>query len=67
MYESLRVPLDLASAVVGPDALAEARDDRSDTLRSPATLANPRVPNAADVAGLLDVVGPDLRSMRASP
>ena len=43
----------------------------ANTLRSPATLANPRVPNAADVAGLLDVVsGPTCarcaRALRSS-
>lgn len=68
LCESLRVPLDLASAGVGADALAEARATIvANTLRSPATLANPRVPNAADVAGLLDAVSGPTRSTRASP
>jgi alcohol dehydrogenase class IV len=68
MYEGLRFPLDLAAAGIPAEALADARTSIvENTLRSPAALANPRVPNAADVAGLLDAVSGSPRPARASP
>jgi len=57
LYESLRFPRDLPAAGVPSDRLSSERDAViENTLRSPAALANPRVPSAADVAALLEAV-----------
>jgi len=57
LYENLRFPADLTAAGVAPDRLVEARATIvAATLRSPAALANPRVPSAADVGAILDAV-----------
>ncbi|HTP54413.1 MAG TPA: iron-containing alcohol dehydrogenase [Thermoplasmata archaeon] len=57
LYEVLRCPPNLAAAGVALDRVRDARDTVvAHTLRSPGTLANPRVPNAADVATLLESV-----------
>ncbi|MGP8078147.1 MAG: iron-containing alcohol dehydrogenase [Thermoplasmata archaeon] len=57
LYETLRFPASLPAAGVPAERLASARKAVIDaTLRSPAILANPRVPSAADVAALLDAV-----------
>jgi len=51
------LPSSLAAAGVRPEAIAQDRARVvAETLRSPAVLANPRVPSAADVEGLLDVL-----------
>jgi alcohol dehydrogenase len=55
MYELLRLPADLPSAGVTADRLAGHRAAIvAQTLRSPAVLANPRVPTPTDVGALLD-------------
>lgn len=57
MYETLRFSADLGAAGVPADRVAAARDRVvRDTLASPAALANPRVPAAADVEALLAAV-----------
>jgi alcohol dehydrogenase class IV len=57
LYETLRFPIDLAGAGVALDRVRDARAAIvANTLRSPGALANPRVPNAADVGSLLDAV-----------
>ncbi|MFY9717638.1 MAG: iron-containing alcohol dehydrogenase [Thermoplasmata archaeon] len=57
LYETLRFPVDLAGAGIALDRVRDARATIvANTLRSPGTLANPRVPNATDVGSLLDAV-----------
>jgi alcohol dehydrogenase class IV len=57
MYDLLRLPADLPAAGVTGERLAGRRSEIvARTLRSPAVLANPRVPTAADVGALLDAV-----------
>lgn len=60
LYELYRFPLDLRSAGVTLDRVeGERATIVAGTLRSPAVLANPRVPNARDIELLLDaVMGP---------
>jgi alcohol dehydrogenase len=54
MYDALRFPPDLAAAGVDRALLDGARDAAvARALRSPAVLANPRVPSAADLADLI--------------
>ena len=57
LYENFRVPRSLAAAGVPPDRVDSHRSAIvAHTLRSPAVLANPRVPSARDLELLLDVV-----------
>jgi acetaldehyde dehydrogenase / alcohol dehydrogenase len=57
LYESFRFPLTLRSAGFSPERLAESRAAILErTLRSPATLANPRIPSTGELEGLLDAV-----------
>jgi alcohol dehydrogenase class IV len=60
LYETLRVPIDLTAAGARPDAVERERATIvARTLRSPAVLANPRVPSAAEVDALLSAaLGP---------
>ncbi len=60
LYELYRFPPTLRAAGVAPDRiLAERETIVARALRSPATLANPRVPSAKDVGDLIEaVVGP---------
>jgi alcohol dehydrogenase class IV len=57
LRETTRLPADLVSAGV-PRERVTAAEERivARTLRSPAALANPRVPSAGDVASLLAVI-----------
>ena len=58
LEETLRCPADLRSAGVPAERLGEVRATVVErTLRSPAVLANPRVPSADDVGALLDAIG----------
>jgi len=55
LYDLLRLPADLTAAGMPAGRLVERREEIvACTLRSPAVLANPRVPTPADVAELLD-------------
>ncbi len=57
LADTFRLPTDLAAAGVDPGRLAAERERIvADVLRSPAVLANPRVPSRADVERLLDAV-----------
>lgn len=57
LYETFRVPSSLRAAGVDPAQLAPLRSAVvADALRSPATLANPRVPSPEELARLLDQV-----------
>ena len=57
LCESFRFPATLRSAGFAPERLAASRAEVIErTLRSPATLANPRIPSAEEVGGLLDAV-----------
>jgi len=57
LYDVFRFPLTLRSAGVSTERLAPYRAALIErTLSSPATLANPRIPSARDVEGLLDAV-----------
>jgi alcohol dehydrogenase class IV len=57
LYETLRFPSDLAGAGVSLERVARERATVvADALRSPAALANPRVPSAGDVAALIDAI-----------
>ena len=56
LYETLRFPTSLAAAGVGAEVLREHRAEIvSRTLRSPAVLANPRVPSGREVEQLIDL------------
>lgn len=62
LAQAAGAPSDLAAAGVAPSALAAGRARIvADTLRSPAVLANPRVPSAGDVERLLEMVGGSVR------
>jgi len=55
LYEALRVPPSLVAAGAPTEALASRRAEIVErTLRSPAVLANPRVPSDREVGQLLD-------------
>ncbi len=55
LYDTVRFPVHLGSTGADLDPLRTARATVvARTLRSPAALANPRVPAAADVEGILD-------------
>jgi len=57
LYETLRVPDTLAAAGVDPARITSARREIiARALRSPAVLANPRVPTSADLDSLLQQV-----------
>jgi alcohol dehydrogenase class IV len=57
LADLFRFPSSLRSAGVAPDAVTNVRSAIVErVLRSPATLANPRVPSAKDVEGLVDAV-----------
>jgi alcohol dehydrogenase class IV len=57
LYPTLGFPADLGAAGVPADRLAKDRATIvAHTLRSPAVLANPRVPTPEEVGGLLDAV-----------
>lgn len=57
LAQSLGAPKDLAAAGVDPGALVpEKARVVEEALRSPAVLANPRVPNAAEVGAILDSI-----------
>ncbi len=57
LYERFSFPTSLRAAGVPPEAVIAARTGVVErTLRSPAALANPRVPSPTDVGGLVDVV-----------
>jgi alcohol dehydrogenase class IV len=54
LQETARVPSTLHAAGVAPDRVVSSREQIvARTLRSPAVLANPRVPTAADIEGLI--------------
>ena len=57
LYPTVRFPADLSGAGVPRDRWEGGRAEIvRRTLRSPAVLANPRVPNAPDIDGLLDAI-----------
>jgi alcohol dehydrogenase class IV len=57
LYDSFRFPLTLRSAGYPIERLAPSRAEIVErTVRSPATLANPRIPSTGEVEGLLDAV-----------
>jgi len=57
LYPTVRFPADLSGAGVPRDRWEGVRAEIvRRTLRSPAVLANPRVPNAPDIDGLLDAI-----------
>jgi len=57
LFETFRFPTDLVAAGADPERLRAARGTIvAHVLRSPAVLANPRVPSAEDVGRLLDTV-----------
>jgi alcohol dehydrogenase class IV len=57
LYDSFRFPVTLRSAGCSTERLASSRAEIIErTLRSPATLANPRIPSTAELGGLLDAV-----------
>jgi alcohol dehydrogenase class IV len=57
LFESFRIPTDLASAGVDPERVRGPRATIvAHVLRSPAVLANPRVPSAEEVGRLLDTI-----------
>ena len=57
LFETFRFPTDLSAAGADPERLRAARATIvAHVLRSPAVLANPRVPSGEDVGRLLDTV-----------
>jgi len=57
LYDGLGIPATLSAAGVSAERIRGVRDRiAADVLRSPATLANPRVPGVDDVRRLLDAV-----------
>lgn len=55
LFETLRLPADLLSAGVAAERIDPVREEIvAHSLRSPAVLANPRVPTADDVRAILD-------------
>jgi len=57
LYDLFRFPLTLRSAGVSAGQLGPSRPEIvTHTLGSPAILANPRIPSARDVEGLLDAI-----------
>ncbi len=57
VYDGLGVPATLVAAGIPAERFRTDRDRIvTNVLRSPAALANPRVPNADDVRGLLDAI-----------
>ncbi len=70
LFESVRVPAHLEAAGVDRDRVDAARDAIvANALRSPAVLANPRVPSAGELAALLErtIRGPAPSSGAARP